>query len=332
MASLKDVARAAGVSPSTVSRVVNGALPVDAGTRTRVQEAVRALGYRPNLLAKGLRMKSGALIGLVVPEIGDHTFASIIRCVEAACASRGLHLIVGNPMNDPEREEAFIDALARRHVDGIIFSRVSDESRILRILSGTEIPVVIIDRALEDEQLPSVVLDNRRAGELAAGCLLGLGHRRIGCVTGPLNIALCRERLAGFRGEAARRGVQLGAVVEADFTFASGQEAAATLRGSFPGITAVWAQNDLMAAGILKQLAHDGARVPLDVSVIGMDDVALCGMTMPSLTTIAQPVGRISEAAVDLLMRQRAGTARRNEQVTVMPELVVRDSTAPAAS
>jgi DNA-binding LacI/PurR family transcriptional regulator len=329
VASLKDVARLAGVSPSTVSRVVNRSIPVDDATRLRVEQAVRELGYRPNLLAKGLRMKSGALIGLVVPGVIHHTFASFVQYVEDACSERGFHLIVGNNMNNPDREEAFIDALVRRHVDGIIFSRVSDESRALRILSGAEIPVVIIDRALADEELPCVVLDNRRAGELAADHLLDLGHRRIGSVTGPLKIALCRERLAGFREALARRGAGEPAVVEGDFHFPRGREAARELRASRPDLTAVWAQNDLMAVGVLNELAQAGISVPGDVSVLGMDDTSLCDMTMPALTTVAQPFARISEAAVDLLLRQRAGTAVKNEKVVVAPCLVVRGSTAP---
>ena len=134
MASMKDVARLASVSESTVSRVLNQSLPVEQDTRLRVQDAIRKLNYRPNLLAKGLRNRSGKLIGLVVPEIVHHTFASFIQFIEESVVARGCGLILGNHKNNPELEESFIDDLIRRNVDGIIFSRVSDESRVMRLI------------------------------------------------------------------------------------------------------------------------------------------------------------------------------------------------------
>src|SRR5690349_16181920 len=140
MASIKDVARLASVSESTVSRVINSSVPVDLATRNRVEEAIQKLNYRTNLLAKGLRLNSGHLIGLVVPDIMHHTFASFIQCVERCSTERGYNLIIGNHRNNPDLEEAFIDNLIRRHVDGVIFSRVSDESRALQLLNSTDVP------------------------------------------------------------------------------------------------------------------------------------------------------------------------------------------------
>ena len=198
MASMKDVARLASVSESTVSRVLNQSLPVEQDTRLRVQDAIRKLNYRPNLLAKGLRNRSGKLIGLVVPEIVHHTFASFIQFIEESVVARGCGLILGNHKNNPELEESFIDDLIRRNVDGIIFSRVSDESRVMRLINQTGIPVVVIDRAVEQEEVASVVLDNH-GPVCSQGSISGsAGHRKIACVTGPLKISLCRERLAGL--------------------------------------------------------------------------------------------------------------------------------------
>jgi DNA-binding LacI/PurR family transcriptional regulator len=166
----------------------------------KVREAIRKLNYKPNLLAKGLRLKSGHLIGLVVPELDPiHTFADIIRYAEESTSLHGYSLIVGNNRNSPDVEEQFIEDLIRRNVDGIIFSRVSDESRVLKLLDQRNIPIVVIDRVLKDESVPCVVIDNYRAGTLAAKHLVSLGHKHIACITGPLNITLCRERLDGFK-------------------------------------------------------------------------------------------------------------------------------------
>jgi len=330
MASMKDVAKLANVSESTVSRVINRNIPVDDATRSRVEDAIRSLNYKPNLLAKGLRIKSGHLIGLVVPEIVHHTFASFIQHIEESTVARGYNLIIGNHKNDPDLEESFIDMLVRRNVDGIIFSRVSDESRVMRIIHQTRVPVVVIDRAAEREELASVVLDNNRAGSIAGEHLAGLGHRTIGCITGPMKIALSRERLSGFRDALVRSGAVLpdGAVFEGDFKFESGFEGAREILGRQPDTTALWAQNDLMAIGALKYLSGIGKAVPADISLLGMDDIALARMITPSLSTVIQPFREICEKAVELVLAKRASNDGGKGRIVIEPGLAVRDSTA----
>ncbi len=329
MASMRDVARLAGVSESTVSRVINRTIRVEDQTRDRVERAIQKLSYKPNLLAKGLRIKSGHLIGLAVPEIVSYVFACFIQYTEESAVKRGYRLIVGNDHGDPDTEAGFIDNLVRRNVDGIIFSRVSDDSRILRLINRLEVPVVIIDRAFADESIPSVVLDNYRAGYLAGAHLAGLGHTRMACITGPLKITLCRERLEGFTAALAEKGCRLeeGAVFEGDTYFESGYEAAKSFISGGRRVTAIWAQSDLMAVGALKYMQENGVGVPGDVSLVGMDDISLARMITPSLTTIRQPFREICEKAVDLLMRQKDGTMVTVEKQVISPSLVVRDST-----
>jgi LacI family transcriptional regulator len=184
MASMKDVARLAKVSVSTVSRVISKSIPVDEKTRLHVEKAIRKLQFKPNLLASGLRSKSGHVIGLAVPEILHPSFNAIIKYVEESVRKEGLQLILGNTHNDLEIESEFIESLVRRHVDGIIFSRVSDQSRILHVVNKNHVPVVVLDRALDTEDIPTVVLDNYRAGALAAEHLASLGHSRIVCISG----------------------------------------------------------------------------------------------------------------------------------------------------
>jgi len=326
---MKDVAKLANVSESTVSRVINSNIPVDAETRRRVETAVQKLDYKPNLMAKGLRIKRSHLIGLVVPEIVHHTFASFIQYLEEAAVARGYNLIVGNHRDDPSLEESFIDMLVRRNVDGIIFSRVSDKSRIMKFIDKARVPVVVIDRAAEHEELASVVLDNHRAGQIAGDHLGSLGHRAIGCVTGPLRIPLSRERLAGFRDALSRFGASLpdDAVFEGDFKFESGMRGAEAILRGHPEITAIWAQNDLMAVGVLKHLLEIGREVPAGMSLVGMDDITLARMITPALTTVTQPFEQICEKAVEMLLAMKEGDQSSPGRIILEPGLVVRDST-----
>lgn len=240
VASMKDVARLAGVSISTLSRVINRTVPVDARTRAKVERAIGRLQFKPNLLASELRSKSGRVIGLVVPEILHPTFNAIINYVEESIRSQSLQLILGNTRNDAAVEADFIESLIRRHVDGIIFSRVSDQSRIIQVAHRSREPVVVLDRALDSEDIPTVVLNNYRADVLSAEHLAGLGHRRIGCITGRRNILLCRERLSGIRETLRARGIILEAnrVREGDFTYETG----------FEGVRALFADGDLPTA------------------------------------------------------------------------------------
>ncbi len=329
MTSIRDVAKLADVSQSTVSRVINRTVPVDDATRKRVEAAIRALNYRPNLLAKGLRIKRSHLIGLVVPEIVHHTFASFIQFLEESAVARGYNLVVGNHKDDPSLEESFIDMLVRRNVDGIIFSRVSDESRIMKIIDSTRVPVVVIDRAAERESLASVVLDNFKAGQLAGNHLGSLGHRAVACLTGPLKISLSRERLAGFRDALSRYGAQVpnDAVFEGNFKFESGLEGAQAVLDRHPEITAIWAQNDLMAVGVLKYLRAIGRDVPREMSLMGMDDINLARMITPALTTVTQPFELICDKAVELLLSLRDGDGSSPGRIVMDPDLIVRDST-----
>ncbi len=334
MASIKDVARLAGVSVSTVSRVLSGAAQVDQEKRRRVERAVAETGYRPNLLAQGLRSKSGNVIGLVVPAILHETFAGFVEYAERAVAERGYDLVVGNTRGEPQVESDFIDSLLRRHVDGIVFSRVSDHSHVIETLRESGVPAVIMDRTLEREEVPSVVLDNFRAGELAAEHLLGLGHRSLAVLTGPQNIGLCRERLRGFASALAKRGLSLAPehVFEGDFKFSSGVAAGRAFHEQRLEVTALWAQNDLMALGAMNALQRRGWRVPQDLSVMGMDDIGAAEMVLPALTTVTQPFEVMCRRAVELLFEQRGGElrggrSRPTTRVTLEPGLTVREST-----
>ncbi len=335
MSSMKDVAKLAGVSISTVSRVINQSIAVDDETKRKVNAAIRTLNYKPNLLAQGLRAKSGRLIGLVVPELEPlHAFANIIKYTEESVSKHGFNLIVGNNYNSPDIEERLIMDLLRRNVDGIIFSRVSDESRVLNILQNRNIPVVVIDRALEDENIPSVIINNYRAGELVAEHFISLGHQHIVCITGALNISLCRERVKGFQSVLIQHGIEFDkrCIFEGDFKVEGGIRGISFLLQSHPNITGVWAHNDIMAAGVMKELYKRGRSVPDDLSVIGMDDISLANILTPELTTIKQPFKEMTEKAVAMITMQKEQHVIPDRRIVLEPSLIIRETTAKVAN
>lgn len=327
MASIRDVAQRVGCSISTVSRVINCRDAVDPKTRQRVLQAIEQLGYRPNLIAQGLRIRGGRLLGLVLP-VGPGQVFSIIaqHFLDAAC-KRGYNVVIVNSHENPDLEERSIQDLLRRNVNGIVFSRVSDESRAVNRIAKEAIPIVVMDRALEHESVSNVVLNNYRAGFIAGSHLTALGHRSVGCITGPLKIALCRERLKGFGDALDKAGIAGGphCVCEGDFQFQSGLDAVERMSGC----SAIWAMNDMMAFGVLKGLYRMALRVPGDVSLVGMDDNEFAAMTTPSLTTVRYPFKDLAEKAAEIVTRkaEEQGPRAPAEMVVLEPELVIRNST-----
>ncbi len=327
---MKDVARLAGVSTSTVSRVINSSIPVDEETRVKVERAIREINFKPNLVARGLRMKSANLIGIVVPELQHETFTSFIKFTEESAEAQGYNLVIGSTNTNPDTEERFIENLIRRNIDGIIFSRVSDKSRVLKLIDRTKVPAVIIDRSLEREDIPAVVMDNYGAGVMAAEHLLSLGHRRFACITGPMDISINRERFAGFRNTIQTKGGQLDdrCVFEGNFKFEAGGRGIDHLMDSGADFTALWAQNDYMAIGAMNRLIARGVSIPADISLIGLDNIEHSWMIKPALTTIAQPFQKMCESAVDLIIRMSRKEKMEKIRIVLGPELVIRETTA----
>lgn len=329
LASISDVARYVGCSTSTVSRVVNNRDAVHPVTRKRVHEAIQKLQYKPSLTAVGLRMKQGRLLGLAVPESTSAAFTQIIQFSLEAAYKNGYNLILVNTHEDPELEERYITDLLRRDINGIIFSRVSDESHILARILEQNIPIVVIDRGLAGDKAASVVLDNQKAGYIAGRHLAGLGHRNLACVTGPLRISLCRDRLNGFQKALAEEGFPLpdSAVFEGDFKLGSGISAAEWLLRDRRGFSGVWAMNDVMALGMIKQMQQQGVRIPEDISLLGMDDSEIAEMVSPSLTTVHYPLEELADKAFEILFRQIETNTRIVDTVILQPRLTIRDST-----
>ncbi|MER3455570.1 MAG: LacI family transcriptional regulator [candidate division GAL15 bacterium] len=320
-----DVARAAGVSPATVSRVLNGAgHPVREATRHRVLEAARRLEYYPNRLARGLLWRQTHVLGFVVPDVSNPYYAAILRGVEEAAAGHGLVVMLCNTGRDPGRVQACLRTLLEHRVDGIVVAGGTLTAADVRVVQG-RVPLVAVGR--HRAPVPSVRVDNADASRKACQHLLQLGHRQVACLAGPRSSLTARDRVEGYRAALREAGIWPRArwVVWSDLTAEGGYRAARQLL-STSRVTALVACNDQMALGALRALWEAGLRVPQDVSVVGFDDTPTAAVAVPALTTIAIPAEELGRRALELFLAARAG--RSDNEVVLPTQLRVRESTA----
>lgn len=327
LVTMKDVARLAGVSTATVSRILRDP---DAGTEEtvqRVMDAVRKLNYEPNVLARNLRKQETRFVIVVLPDITNPFFSRILRGMEDTAQAAGYNVLLCNTDNDPARELTYIKILQRRGADGIIFltARV-DKSHILQ-LSHT-LPVVLACEYVEGLPVPMVSIDNLSAAFTAVNHLLQLGHKRIAMINGPGNVILCRERLTGYRLALQQAGISFDPALVRNGTFHhdSGVEAMKSLLEEAGPLTAVFCANDEMAIGAINCAKSRGLRVPEDLAVVGFDDIDFASMYDPPVTTVAQPMYQIGETAMRLLLSKVRGEPVAEEQVVLPYRLVVRRS------
>jgi len=333
MATMNDVARVAQVSIATVSHVINSTRFVSPERVERVHAAMRELDYTPDATARSLRVGRTQTLGLVIPDNSNPFFAELARSIEEAGFEAGYTTIFGNSVERPDRERQYVRTLLSKRVDGLIIAPSRTRDRALTtLLRKAKIPIVVVDREGALPGADVVVYDNVGGSGQAARHLLELGHTKIASVAGPRDLIPAAERLEGFLRGFAEAGIAVPdeAVVAADFHFEGGREATAKLLDSGLSFTALFAANDLMAAGAIRELTAHGLSVPRDVSVVGFDDAPLAEMTSPALTTVRQPLQAMGDTAVSVLLARMAGTADAAPGRHVLPtSLVVRDSTAP---
>ncbi|MGY1858225.1 LacI family DNA-binding transcriptional regulator [Modestobacter sp. SYSU DS0290] len=310
---LDEVAVLAGVSRATVSRVINDSPRVSPAAREAVRSAVAQLRYVPNRMARSLVTRRTDTIALVLNEpntqvFSDPFFASIVRGVSATLADTDLNLVLLTAQD--EREQQKIGRYARQgHVDGVILMSVHSDDPLPDILDEAGVPLVLCGRPFDGRDVPYVDADNRGGAELATRHLVDIGRRRIGTVTGPLDMIAGVDRLHGWRAALQAAGVEAAPrmVAEGDFTEAGGARAMAELLEDAPDLDAVFVASDPMAVGALRTLRAAGRRVPEDVAVVGFDDAAVAATCDPPLTTVAQPLGDMSPLLTELLLRQIEG-------------------------
>ncbi len=328
---MREVAERAGVSVTTVSHVINGTRPVSAHLSQRVKAAMEELGYQPNQLARSLRVGTTHTIGLILPDSANPFFAEIARGIEDAGFARGYSVIIGNTDNNPAKERLYVNVLLEKQVDGFIFVSAGESTHAISALLARQKPFVIVDRMIPQVEVDSVVTDNTRGGELATAHLLDLGHRRIGCITGPSGLSSSVDRLNGYRRalEVYDLPVDESIIVRGDFHYRGGYTAARRLLENADPPTAIFALNDLMAIGALAAAHQLGLRVPEDLSVVGFDDIELASYMAPPLTTVAQSKHQMGKLATQLLLERLQDRSLPPRARILDVSLVVRRSTAP---
>ena len=324
---IKDVARAAGVSPSTVCRALSTPELVRAETRERVQRSAAELDYSPNRAARGLITGRTGNLGLIVPDLGNPFFPGVVKGIQARAREADYAVFLADTDEDPAAEAQLVRTLAKQ-VDGIVLCSPRMSEQELRGVAALT-PVVLLNRRVG--RLPAITFDNVDGMRQAVTHLTALGHRRIAYVAGPRASWSNRERVRGLRLAIAGAGAELVEVGPVQPQFDGGVAAADQVLAA--GVTAVIAYNDVIALGLLSRLNARGIAVPAAISVLGFDDIALSAMVHPSLTTVGLPMKSCGRAGVDLLLsllRNPAGAgATRRELGT---HLMVRGSTGPPPS
>ncbi|RME59442.1 MAG: LacI family transcriptional regulator [Caldilineae bacterium] len=330
MPTIRDVAERAGVSPSTVSHVINQTRYVSPAVAERVRQAMADLHYTPNRLARSLRRKTTHTIGLITPDNANPFFAQLAQAVEEICFQQGYTVLLGNAAGDLDRELRYIQVMLEKQVDGLIVVASGLSSEHLRALIIGRTPVVLVDRDLPDVRADRVLSDHRQGGRIATDHLLGLGHRRIGCITGPKDVSAGNERVAGYRDALAAAHIPVDAslIVPGTFDLDSGYQAMLDLLSLPEPPTGVFAANDQMAVGALRALQERGVSTPEGCSLVGYDDIPLASYVQPPLTTVRQPVTRLGQLAVETLLARIADPDRPLQCHRLPVELVERASCA----
>jgi len=325
---MHDVADRAGVSKTTVSHVLNGTRFVEPETEERVRQAMRELGYRPNLLARSLRRHESHMIGLMTPSIANPYWAELAGVVERAGYAKGYGVLLGHSDRSADHEREYVQLLLAKQIDGIVLAAATTPIAVLDEILAADMPIVVMNHIAEEQRVSAVLVDNHRGGYLAGAYLVRLGHRRVGCIMPPADSGEARHRVAGFRQAFADAGIDLldTMFIDGDFGYRSGEAGVQTLLGRHPDLTAVFAANDHMALGAIKGLHRARRRVPDDVSVIGFDNISYTTAITPELTTVAQPIAEIGQTVMQLLLRQIHDPTSAPEVVMLEPTLIERES------
>ena len=326
-----DVAREAGVSYTTVSRVLNNKENVKPETRERVLAAMTRLGYVVDQRARSLAGGRSQVIGLLVHDVGTSYIGEIIRGIDAELASAQYDLLLYTTHRRKTKESAYVTMLTRGMADGLLLVLPRDPGAYLETLRDHRFPHVLIDHRGVDEDTPAVAASNKEGAVSATVHLIELGHRRIGFVTGAMDQICAHDRLEGYKMALAEHGIPFDPdlVYEGDFFQPLGYEAAAALLELPDRPTAIFASNDVSAFGVMEAVRDHSLRIPEDVSVVGFDDIPQAAHVHPALTTVRQPLEEMGRVSTRMLLEYIANPERATERVQLPTELVVRKSCKP---
>jgi DNA-binding LacI/PurR family transcriptional regulator len=332
VSTIRDVARKAGVAISTVSAVINRSAPTSAAVVARVEEAIAEIGYMPQRAAQTLRSGRSRLIGLIIPDITNPHFATLARVVENVCLAAGYMTFIYNTDEDADHEMQILKMMRMQRVAGLILiSTRSDARHGARLLAEISVPTVLMGSHVAGTPFDIITLDDVKAGRLAMGRLLELGHRRIAIIAGRSGVSTNEERLDGCRLAFADRGLGFDSVETIAANFSQERAFAETRRvmSRRRPPTAILSLSNLMTIGVMRALGALGLASPGDVSIVGVDDFQWAEIMNPQPTTIAQPIVEMTEVAIAMLLEQiSSGAKPTGRRLCFEPELIVRASCA----
>jgi LacI family transcriptional regulator len=308
---IREVAERAGVSPATVSRVLNGSTTVGVAKRDDVLAAVNELGYRPNRTASNLRRQKAQMIGVVISDIENPHFTQMVRAVEDAAYRRGYRVVLCNTDEDPAKQRDYLGVLAAERVAGAIISPTEADAPEISELIDQGTSVVAYDRAVGDRRADAVLSANVDGARMGTEHLIACGHKNIGFVSGPTRIETAAERLSGY-DETVSAARLRPLVAFGDFRFTGGVRATRELLAQ--GATALLVANNLMAVGALHAIKEADLQVGTDIALVSIDDPPWAELTDPPLTTLAQPVRDMADEAVELLLGRLEGSRKRRKR------------------
>ncbi|MDQ0223927.1 LacI family DNA-binding transcriptional regulator [Metabacillus niabensis] len=327
MVKMSDVAKLANVSTATVSRVLRFPETVKEETRLKVLKAIDDLEYQPNILARQLRRNETNTILVVVPNIMNTVFLGIIEGIEAEASKNNYKVLLGNTNNEVDNEYGLIDLLKQKQTDGmILFSARMERKRLLELCENH--PVVLTMDYIDGLKIPSVSIDNISSSRKAVQHLISLGHTRIAHISGPFKYASSKDRYKGYEQAMLHNDLKIDSMLvqEGLFTFESGYNQMLKLLAMEHPPTAIFAANDEMAMGVIKAAKERGLNVPNDLAVVGFDNISFSSIFDPALTTIAQPVYKMGELSMRLLLDQIRGNSQMKSQYILESDLVIRES------
>lgn len=331
MATMKDVAKLAGVSTSTVSHVINNNRFVSEAVREKITSAISQLNYAPSALARSLKINQTRTIGMLLTASSNPFYAEVVRGVERSCYERGYSLVLCNTDGDENRMNRSLETLLQKRVDGLLIMCTESHIPSAEILNRyPSIPSVMMDWS-PFEGGSDIIQDNSLlGGEMATRYLIARGYTRIACIAGPQDKTPARLRLEGFQQAMAQAELPVlpGYIVNGDFEFQGGYNAMNQLLALKPLPEAVFTSNDAMAVGVYHALFQAALSVPQDIAVIGYDDIELARYMTPPLTTIHQPKDELGELAIDTLLHRLAEPGGSQQLLVLTPELIERGSVA----
>ena len=328
LATIRDVAKLAGVSVATVSRVLNKNGYVNKETEQKVTTAIQQLQYEPNAVARGLAGKKTGTIALILPDISNPFFPEMARGVEDVAHQLGYTVILCNSDDQGVKERSYIEVLKKKYIDGIIFASNTLDEADVEAMQKNDLPLVILDRAPIQDSFSVIRSKNYEGAQLAVKHLLEIGCKRIAHIYGPQEFDTAKERMTGYE-DAVREmpWYSPSLMVPGNFRIDGGMRAIEVLMSRHPDVDGIFAGNDLMAVGALKALYRLGKKVPDEVAICGFDGIALTEITEPEITTVAQPIYEMGSLAAKVLIEKITATVKANPIHEMDVRLIQRGST-----